>query len=74
MPGEYQRAKQVLDEALAAIADEPNIHEETFTRALTTQIVEYYREHRTQKDIVSELEQHIRTVIDDGESVITRGS
>ena len=73
MAGEYQRAKAVLDEAMASIADEPGMQEETFSRALMSELLNYYLERRTSADIISELEQHIRTVQDGGDAVITRG-
>lgn len=73
MAGEYQLAKSVLDDAIGSIADKDGMREDTFARAMMSQLMEYYGETRQPKDIISELEQHIRTVQDEGESVITRG-
>lgn len=74
MPGEFQFAEKMLGNAMASAAEADGIHAETFSRALMTQLLKYYRDQgRTSADIISELEQHIRTIQDEGESVITRG-
>lgn len=73
MAGEYQRAQEILDAAMASVANEPGMQEETLSRALMTQLIAFYRERRSAADIISELEQHIRTIEDDGDSVVTRG-
>jgi hypothetical protein len=75
MAGEYQKAQQVLDDAMASVAAESGMQEETFSRALMAQLLKYYQENgRTSADVISELEQHIRSIQDGGQSVVTRGS
>ncbi len=73
MAGEHQIARRVLDDALASVREDAGGTEDTFTRALMCQLLEEYRKRRSAEDIVSELEEHIRTLEDDGNSVITRG-
>ena len=73
MAGEHQLAERVLGEALEMARAEEGMSEDTFARALMIRLVEYYRAQRSQDDIISELEQHIRTVEDGDEPVITRG-
>ena len=73
MAGEHQIARRVLDDALASVREDAGGNEDSFTRALMCQLLEEYRKRRSAADIVSELEEHIRTLEDDGNSVITRG-
>jgi len=73
MAGEYQKAQEVLDQAMAAVANESGMQEETFSRALMTQLLKYYGTQRSAADIIGELEQHIRSIQDEGESLIARG-
>ncbi len=73
MAGEYQRAQEILDAAMKSAANEPGMQKETLSRALMTQLLKYYRERRSAADIISELEQHIRTIQDEGDAVVTRG-
>ncbi|MCH7908610.1 MAG: hypothetical protein IIB38_03225 [Candidatus Hydrogenedentes bacterium] len=73
MAGEHQLAERVLGEALKSACAEEGMSEDIFARALMIRLVEYYRAQRSQDDIISELEQHIRTVEDGDEPVITRG-
>ena len=73
MAGEYQRAKRAINEAIESIAGESGMDEEIFARALMTQLLERYRDRRSAADIISELEEHIRNIEDDGNAVITRG-
>lgn len=73
MAGEHQLAQRVLDEALKSARAENEMAEDIFARALMYRLVEYYQTQRSPDDIISELEQHIRTIEDGGESVITRG-
>lgn len=73
MAGEHQLAERVLNEALESARAENDMGEDVFARALMYRLVEYYRVERSADDIISELEEHIRTIEDDGESVITRG-
>lgn len=73
MAGEHQLAQRVLDEALKSARADGGMSEDTFTRALMYTLVEYYQGQRSPDDIISELDQHIRTIEDGGEPVITRG-
>ncbi len=73
MAGEHQIARRVLDEALSSVREDAGGNEDSFTRALMCQLLEEYRKRRSAGDIISELEEHIRTLEDDGNSVITRG-
>lgn len=73
MAGEHQIAQRILDDALASVREDAGANEDSFTRALMCKLLEEYRKRRSAEDIVSELEQHIRTLEDDGHAVVTRG-
>lgn len=73
MAGEHQIARRVLDEAVSSVREDTGGNEDPFTRALMCQLLEEYRKWRWADDIVSELEQHIQALEDDGRSVVTRG-
>ena len=73
MAGEHQIARRVLDEALSSVREDAGGNEDSFTRALMCQLLEEYRKRRSAGDIISELEEHIRTLEDDGHTVVTRG-
>lgn len=73
MAGEHQIAQRVLDEALASLREDAGANEDAFTRALMCRLLEEYGKRRSAADIVSELEQHIQALEDDGYSVVTRG-
>jgi hypothetical protein len=73
MAGEYQLAKKVLHSGLDSARDNDGMDEITFARALMYQLLEHNKKTREDTDIIGELEQHIRTIQDGGESVITRG-
>jgi hypothetical protein len=45
----------------------------TFARAMMYQLIEHNKATRTEKDIIGELEQHILSIEDGGNAVITRG-
>ena len=73
MAGEYQLAEKVLQSGLDSARDNDGMDEVTFARALMYQLLEHNKATREDKDIIGELEQHVRTILDGGESVITRG-
>jgi hypothetical protein len=73
MAGEYQLAQKMIDQGLEAARAENGMDEDTFARAMMYQLIEHNQSNRTGKDIISELEQHIRVIEDGGDSVITRG-
>jgi hypothetical protein len=73
MAGEYQLAQKVLDSGIESARDNDGMDEITFARALMYQLLEHNKKTREDKDIIGELEQHIRSIQDGGESVITRG-
>ncbi len=73
MAGEYQLAQKMIEMGLESARDDGGLDEETFARAMMYQLIEHNQSTRTGKDIISELEQHIRVIEDGGDSVITRG-
>ncbi len=73
MAGEYQLAEQVLESGLESARNKEGMDEGTYARAMMYQLIEHNRKSRTQKDIISELEQYIRDFADEGQPVITRG-
>lgn len=74
MAGEYQLAEQLLQSGLGSARENSGMDEVTFARAMMYQLIEHNKKSRTEKDIVSELEQYIRDFADEGQPVITRGS
>ena len=74
MAGEYQLAEQLIESGVKSAQETEGMEENTFARALMYQLLEYNRKSRSEKDIISELEQYIRNFEDGGEPVITRGS
>ena len=73
MAGVYQLAQRLIDDAVAAGAAQAGMNPEVLARALMTQLIEHYRQSRPIDDIVGELEQHIRSLQDGDEAVVTRG-
>ncbi len=73
MAGEYQLAQQKLEEGLESAREDSGMDDDTFARALMYQLVEHNKSYRSDKDIIGELEQIVRTIEDGGDSVITRG-
>ena len=73
MAGEYQLAEQKLQEGLESARDDRGMDEETFARAMMYQLMEYNKANRSGQDIIGELEQIVRSIQDEGHSVITRG-
>jgi len=73
MAGEYQLAQQLLETGLESAREDDGMDEETFARAMMCQVIEHSQTSRIGKDVISELEQHIRVIEDGGDSVITRG-
>ena len=73
MAGEHEFAQQALEEALESARAKGSLNEEVFSRALMYQLLDYYQKGRTVDDIVSEIEDHIRSLEDGGEHVVTRG-
>lgn len=73
MAGEYQLAQKLLDSGMESAKKDEGMDEVTFARAMMYQLLEHNKESRTEKDVISELEQYIRDIEDSGEAVITRG-
>lgn len=73
MPGEYPLAQRLLADALAAARTEPGIDESTLTRALLHEVLELARRSRSDEDVISEIEGHIRRIEDGDDAVVTRG-
>lgn len=74
MAGEYQLAQGLIKSGVESAQETEGMNEGTFARALMYELLEYNRKTRSEKDIISELEQYIRNFEDEGEPVITRGS
>jgi len=73
MAGEYQLAQRLIDEGLSAASADPAMDGDVLARALMTQLLEHYKTSRVVDDIVSELEQHIQSLLEGDEHVVTRG-
>ena len=73
MAGEHQLAQRILESAIDTARGDESINEEAFSRALTYQLIEYYRKQRSVDDIISELEGHITSLGEDGDHFVTRG-
>ncbi len=74
MAGEYQVAQRLIQEGMAEAAAAPGMDRGTLARAFMYQLLEHNKNTREVKDIISELEQHVMSLLDDGDHVITRGS
>ena len=74
MAGEYHLAQGLIESGLKSAEETEGMSVDTFARALMYELLEHNRNSRTEKDIISELEQYIRNFEDEGEPVITRGS
>ena len=73
MAGEYQLAQKFLDDGLEAARNDNGMDDEVFARAMMYQLLEHNKTSRTNEDMIGELEQHIRSIQDEGDAVITRG-
>lgn len=74
MAGEYQLAQRLIESGLETARENNGMDEVTFARAMMHELTEHNRKSRTNKDVIGELEQVIRFILDEGDPVITRGS